>query len=189
MTLSEIVEEVKHGNFLCAYDNNQVIQSSIMEILNIPDKDIKDNPSDLQDLVDLITIGNITYNYSDSDVLPIDDGMYDLLVVKLQRVDYDKFTPGSIPVDIAKINSTYKAKIDKDDKIVKPFTIMADDDRRKLDESLYPSILNYTKPFDSRSYLYKPFYVDDESMYINKRIRDVSHNYPQLVGTLEKCTY
>lgn len=189
MTLSEIVEEVKHGNFLCAYDNNQVIQSSIMEILNIPDKDIKDNPSDLQDLVDLITIGNITYNYSDSDVLPIDDGMYDLLVVKLQRVDYDKFTPGSIPVDIAKINSTYKAKIDKDDKIVKPFTIMADDDRRKLDESLYSSILNYTKPFDSRSYLYKPFYVDDESMYINKRIRDVSHNYPQLVGTLEKCKF
>lgn len=189
MTLSEIVEEVKHGNFLCAYDNNQVIQSSIIEILNIPDKDIKDNPSDLQDLVDLITIGNITYNYSDSDVLPIDDGMYDLLVVKLQRVDYDKFTPGSIPVDIAKINSTYKAKIDKDDKIVKPFTIMADDDRRKLDESLYPSILNYTKPFDSRSYLYKPFYVDDESMYINKRIRDVSHNYPQLVGTLEKCKF
>lgn len=189
MTLSEIVEEVKHGNFLCAYDNNQVIQSSIMEILNIPDKDVKDNPSILQDLVDLITIGNITYNYSDSDVLPIDDGMYDLLVVKLQRVDYDKFTPGSIPVDIAKINSTYKAKIDKDDKIVKPFTIMADDDRRKLDESLYPSILNYTKPFDSRSYLYKPFYVDDESMYINKRIRDVSHNYPQLVGTLEKCKF
>lgn len=189
MTLSEIVEEVKHGNFLCAYDNNQVIQSSIMEILNIPDKDIKDNPSDLQDLVDLITIGNITYNYSDSDVLPIDDGMYDLLVVKLQRVDYDKFTPGSIPVDIAKINSTYKAKIDKDDKIVKPFTIMADNDRRKLDESLYSSILNYTKPFDSRSYLYKPFYVDDESMYINKRIRDVSHNYPQLVGTLEKCKF
>ena len=189
MTLSEIVEEVKHGNFLCAYDNNQVIQSSIMEILNIPDKDVKDNPSKLQDLVDLITIGNITYNYSDSDVLPIDDGMYDLLVVKLQRVDYDKFTPGSIPVDIAKINSTYKAKIDKDDKIVKPFTIMADNDRRKLDESLYPSILNYTKPFDSRSYLYKPFYVDDESMYINKRIRDVSHNYPQLVGTLEKCKF
>ena len=189
MTLSEIVEEVKHGNFLCAYDNNQVIQSSIMEILNIPDKDVKDNPSILQDLVDLITIGNITYNYSDSDVLPIDDGMYDLLVVKLQRVDYDKFTPGSVPVDIAKINSTYKAKIDKDDKIVKPFTIMADDDRRKLDESLYPSILNYTKPFDSRSYLYKPFYVDDESMYINKRIRDVSHNYPQLVGTLEKCKF
>lgn len=189
MTLSEIVEEVKHGNFLCAYDNNQVIQSSIMEILNIPDKDIKDNPSKLQDLVDLITIGNITYNYSDSDVLPIDDGMYDLLVVKLQRVDYDKFTPGSIPVDIAKINSTYKAKIDKDDKIIKPFTIMSDDDKHKLDESLYPSILNYTKPFDSRSYLYKPFYVDDESMYINKRIRDVSHNYPQLVGTLEKCKF
>lgn len=189
MTLSEIVEEVKHGNFLCAYDNNQVIQSSIMEILNISDQDIKDNPSKLKDLVDLITIGNITYNYSDSDVLPIDDGMYDLLVVKLQRIDYDKFTPGSVPVDIAKINSTYKAKIDKDDKIVKPFTIMADDDRRKLDESLYSSILNYTKPFDSRSYLYKPFYVDDESMYINKRIRDVSHNYPQLVGTLEKCKF
>lgn len=189
MTLSEIVEEVKHGNFLCAYDNNQVIQSSIMEILNIPDKDIKDNPSDLQDLVDLITIGNITYNYSDSDVLPIDDGMYDLLVVKLQRIDYDKFTPGSVPVDIAKINSTYKAKIDKDDKIIKPFTIMSDDDKHKLDESLYSSILNYTKPFDSRSYLYKPFYVDDESMYINKRIRDVSHNYPQLVGTLEKCKF
>lgn len=189
MTLREIVDEVKHGNFLCAYENNQLIQSTMIDILNKPDEEIKKDKNKLQDLIDLITIGNITYNYSDSDVLPIDDGMYDLLVVKLQRIDYDKFTPGAIPVDIKKINSQYKAKIDNDDKIIKPFTVMPEEDMNKLNESLYPSILNYTKPFDPRSYLYKPFFINDESMHISKRLRDVAHNYPQLVGTLEKCKF
>ena len=189
MTLREIVDEVKHGNFLCAYENNQLIQSTMIDILNKPDEEIKKDKNKLQDLINLITIGNITYNYSDSDVLPIDDGMYDLLVVKLQRIDYDKFTPGAIPVDIKKINSQYKAKIDKDDKIIKPFTVMPEEDMNKLNESLYPFILNYTKPFDPRSYLYKPFFINDESMHISKRLRDVAHNYPQLVGTLEKCKF
>lgn len=189
MTLREIVDEVKHGNFLCAYENNQLIQSTMIDILNKPDEEIKKDKNKLQDLINLITIGNITYNYSDSDVLPIDDGMYDLLVVKLQRIDYDKFTPGAIPIDIKKINSQYKAKIDKDDKIIKPFTVMPEEDMNKLNESLYPSILNYTKPFDPRSYLYKPFFINDESMHISKRLRDVAHNYPQLVGTLEKCKF
>ena len=189
MTLREIVDEVKHGNFLCAYENNQLIQSTMIDILNKPDEEIKKDKNKLQDLINLITIGNITYNYSDSDVLPIDDGMYDLLVVKLQRIDYDKFTPGAIPVDIKKINSQYKAKIDKDDKIIKPFTVMPEEDMNKLNESLYPSILNYTKPFDPRSYLYKPFFINDEYMHISKRLRDVAHNYPQLVGTLEKCKF
>ena len=189
MKLSEIVEECKHGNFLCAYENNPLIQSTMMNILNESDDNIKNDPTKLQDLIDLITIGNITYNYSDSDVLPIDDGMYDLLVVKLQRIDYSKFTPGAMPVDIQKINTNYKAKIDSDDKLIKPFTVMPEEDRQKLDESLYPSILNDTKPVDPRSYLYKPFFINDDSMYITKRVRDVSHNYPQLVGTLDKCKF
>ena len=188
MTIQNIVNEVKSGNFSYAYENNHVIQSTILDILNEPDNEIKNNPKKLQDLIDIITIGNITYNYSDSDILPIDDGMYDLLVVKLQRIDYNKFTPGAVPVNIYKTNPLYRTKMDKMEKI-KPFTIMNEQDRKKLNEAMYPSILNHIKPVDPRSYLYKPFFIDDKSMYISKRIRDVSHNYPQLVGTLDKCKF
>lgn len=189
MSLKEIIEELKKGNFSCAY-NNPTIQESISRILNTPDEEFSKNESMIDELADLIAIGNITYNYSDTDVLPIDDGVYDLLAVKLQRIDYDKFTSGYTPIDIQKLNSQYKAKVDsKKNEVIKPFTIMPDDDRDKLKDAFYPSILNNTKPFDPRVYLYKPFFINNEDLYISKRTRDVSHNYPQLVGTLEKCKF
>lgn len=184
MSLTDIIDELKKGNFSCAY-NNPTIQESIATALNTPDEQFDE--SLVNELRDLVIIGNITYNYSDSDVLPIDDGVYDLLAVKLQRIDYDKFTSGYIPIDIQKSNSVYK--IDRKESLIKPFTIMPDDDIEKLKDAFYPSILNCTKPFDPRSYLYKPFFIDNKDKYISKRLRDVSHNYPQLVGTLEKCKF
>lgn len=189
MELSSIVNELKNGNFKYAYDNIGVIQTYVVRLLKATDEEIKREPNLLQQLIDLITIGNITYNYSDTDVLPIDDGIYDQLVVKLQRINYDKFTPGAIPVNISKTNDQYVAKIDSEDKMIKPFTIMPTGDREKLNDAFYPNILNYNKPVDPRVYTYKPIYMDNPDTYISKRIREVSHNYPNLVGTLEKCKF
>ena len=188
MTIHEILTEVKNANFKCAYENSNVIFDSIFKIFELDDDYIRNNKDTLQDLIDIITIGNITYNYSDSDILPIDDGVYDLLVEKLKRIDYSKFTPGAYPMKTQLNNNTYRAKLDTPE-LQKPFTVMDKEDTKKLEEAFYPSILNYTKPIDLRCYLYKPFIIDDPNMYISKRIRTVSHNYPQLVGTLDKCKF
>ena len=90
ISLKEILQQLKSGNFSAAYDNIEFINERAMEILNYPDDSIKNTSSLLDDLTNLIYIGNITYNYSDSDVLPIDDGIYDLLIAQLQRIDYNR---------------------------------------------------------------------------------------------------
>ena len=183
MTVHDILDKVQSGDFNIAY-NNSTLLDTIAILLKTPDDQVKNNPQLLQDLVDIITIGNIIYNYSDRDVMAIDDGIYDLLVVKLQKIDYSKFNPGAKPVTINKSNDKI---IDKD--LIRPIAYMGEEDIGKLNDSLYPEILNYNKPFDPRCYLYRPFYIEDDNRNVSKRLRNVSHNYPDLVGTLEKCKF
>lgn len=183
MTVHDILDKVQSGDFNIAY-NNSTLLDTIDILLKTPDDQVKNNPQLLQDLVDIITIGNIIYNYSDRDVMAIDDGIYDLLVVKLQKIDYSKFNPGAKPVTINKSNDKI---IDKD--LIRPIAYMGEEDIGKLNNSLYPEILNYNKPFDPRCYLYRPFYIEDDNRNVSKRLRNVSHNYPDLVGTLEKCKF
>lgn len=195
MSISEILNEVQHGNFQCAYDNNSIIQDTILRLLDMPDNDIKNNPIELDNLISVIAIGNILYNYSDADVLPIEDGIYDLLVVKLQRIDYDKFTPGAKPVidmnpnsEINNIRIIYNSEQQKQN-MIKPFTMVTEKESMELEEKvIYHEICQQT-PYDERMYMYKPFVIDTGDKYITKRIREVPHNYPNLVGTLEKCKF
>lgn len=189
ISLKEILQQLKSGNFSAAYDNIEFINERVMEILNYPDDSIKNTSSLLDDLTNLIYIGNITYNYSDSDVLPIDDGIYDLLIAQLQRIDYNRCPVGAIPIDTINVNDKYSPKLDSDEPI-KPFTRMTAEDMIKLEESFYPSILNMNRAFDPRANMEKPFIrLGVKDSYISKRVRTVSHNYPNLVGTLEKCKF
>lgn len=191
MTLQDIVTDLKNNIFDSAYSNIQFISESAMLILDCPDETIKNNSKLFQDLIDLITIGNATYNYSDSDILPIDDGIYDMLVNKIQRIDYNKFQSGFVPITINSINNDYTPKIDRMSReVIKPFSVMPEEDRLKLEDSFYPSILTQTKPFDPRANIEKPFMTTyTNTGYINKRVKNTAHNYPNLVGTLEKCKF
>ena len=79
ITIQEILNDCQKGIFMTAYQNRNMINDKLMTILNIPDKNVV-GPI-LQDLEDIIKIGNYTYNYANTDILPIDDGVYDLAVV------------------------------------------------------------------------------------------------------------
>ena len=104
MNIQEVLYECQRGNFYTAYENQKMINDRALEILNSDDMIVKQNM--LQDLVDIIKIGNYTYNNTDADVLPIDDGIYDLLVVKLMNINPDLFTPGALPVISVNLNAS-----------------------------------------------------------------------------------
>lgn len=190
MTIHEITERVQVGDFQSAYDNIIQIGEACTKCLDYSDDEMKKNKPMEDLLVDLVTIGNCTYNNTDRDYLPIDDGVYDLLVEKLKRVNYYRFVPGAAPVKTT-IENSKDAIIDtKSEDIVKPFTIMSREDREKIDDAFYPQILTMAKPYDLRSNVYKPFYTKDTGMnYVTKRLHDTAHNYPNLVGTLDKCKF
>ena len=189
MEIKDILECLKQGNFNAAYNHKIEIDNSIYHLMNEPDEAFKNDPKLLDELADLIAIGNITYNYSDADILPIDDSIYDMLVVKLQRIDYDRFTPGAIPIDVNISNKQYSYTIDrKSNGMIKPFTVMQEEDIYKIEDLLFPEILDLKKRFDPRCNMEKPFMTKDTgSQYITKRLQNTAHNYPNLVGTLEKC--
>jgi NAD-dependent DNA ligase len=165
------------------------LNESAIQILSMSDALLSTIEEAMSDLVDLIGIGNILYNYSTNEVLPIEDGIYDQLVVKLQNIDYDKFTPGAIPViNTSDIHQYLGVPINKS--MEKPFTIMDKHDALWLqEEAWFPSILNYNVPINPMNYIEKPFYLQNSNGYVTKRIRDTTHNHPNLVGTLEKCKF
>lgn len=189
MTIHEIVQELQKGNIDIINTNLLTISDEVMDILNYPDETIKNNKDLLDKLVDLISIGNITYNYMDTEILPIDNEIYDQLAVKLQRIDFNKFTSGAKPVYFESKDKDMAHILDRDSKeLIKPFIIMSEEDREKLNNCFFPSILEMNKPFDIRMELEKPFttaYTYGNT--ISKRLRNTAHNYPNLVGTLKKC--
>ena len=186
MEVSEILSSLRQGNFRPIYDslNIELISREATMILNSDDEYVKAHLID--ELCDLIMIGNITYNYSDMDALPIDDGVYDLLVSKLQRIDYDRFQSGASPVQIEMNNKMTSVSND----CIKPFNIMEGDDLEKKNSMLFTSIYDMSMPYNINTNLEKPFITRDTGGdTISKRMRNTSHNYPDLVGTLKKCKF
>lgn len=178
MTIREILDLLKQGQLEPCYANKEKINEEAIRLLELPDTQFSIN--ELEQLADIIMIGNITYNNTSRNILPIEDGIYDMLVSKLQRIDYDRFTPGAIPVQFAEDNSDIAEK-----DLIYPIRIMSDKDKEYESNMLFPEIMDMRKPITRDSLLKKPFTIHNTD-YISKRLRNVSHNYPHLVGTLIK---
>lgn len=186
MTIQEILYECQRGNFFYAFENSKMINDRILEILNTPDSELG---NDVYELADIIKIGNYTYNNMDIDALPIDDGVYDLLVSKLLKINPNLFTPGALPVVDNGDRSMYK--LDTPNTAIKPFTFAPPEFESWLSgKSIYPGIITKQPVIDIHK-KYKAFIMDCsyDNNPISKRIRDTSHNYPNLVGTLKKCKF
>ena len=178
MTIREILDLLKAGQLEPCYTHKELINNEAIKLLELPDDQFGIN--ELEELADIIMIGNITYNNTSRSILPIEDGVYDMLVSKLQRIDYDRFTPGAIPIQFTDDTSD----VVKQD-LIYPIRIMSDKDRAYEENMLFPEIMNMRVPINRDSLLIRPFTIHNTD-YISKRVRNVSHNYPHLVGTLIK---
>ena len=128
--------------------------------------------NDIQIADYIIRISNFLYNNSSMEIIPLDDGIYDQLLVIYKRYN-PNYQVGAEPIILTEVaqNEYNESKkemchlIDKD----KPYV---------------QSILQ------QRCYQHRPInmciLIKDP---ISKRLINTTHKYPELVGTLDKCKF
>ena len=182
LQLSEIRNALSntYANLVNGYFDDINIEFSVM-ISNLA-TDLINNYNwnvEQQNVADLIIkIGNVTYNNSSVDTLPLDDGLYDQLLVI-----YKKYNPnyqvGSIP---AKFDEVPQNEFEESKVMINMIT------EKDLDSKLYVEDIwkQNTKTYTNK---YTSMIMDFTRANIDKRLINTKHKYPELVGTLDKCKF
>lgn len=129
----------------------------------------------------VLEISNILYNNTTREVLPLEDGVYDLVVAK-----YNKLFNGEAPVGAPP---------------TKPITVVSDTESNlvsvsgnnrevinridKTNKQYINTIMSNNIPFSSTDY-YRD--TSDETE-VSKITRNIPAKFPELVGTLHKCKF
>lgn len=189
LTLKGIFEELCRGNLgILTLEVQQFISQKAMELYN---ESVNISQEYAEELKYLIMICNVTYNRTSKDVLPVEDGVYDILIERYKNID-PNFQVGSAVVQ-------FEDKIQKEmiqegkPEIVRPIRFLdtsvyeKDDIRKHYKEC----ILRFEKNCYTRNeLLYTPVTLNaEEAQRISKRSHNTSHNHPDLVGTLDKCKF
>lgn len=146
------------------------------------------NKDDIECLKYLLCICNLLYNRTDLEVLPIEDGFYDLLLEKYK--EYDKnFQVGSAVVEFKSMVPREPGFIEPQNPIVyhKPMPESKDEISGLVRKSIMLNDSNSQPTVDFYNTVQSPIYYDSTGM--TKRTRDTQHNHPSLVGTLDKCKF
>ena len=128
----------------------------------------------------ILEISDILYNNSSLNILPLDDGVYDQLLVifKNYEDEYIYYTPGAPNI---KFNEFPENEIEEETKLM--CHCINDKD---LDSVLYSrEIMEQYAPYDPRLTTMCTLIKEP----ISKRLTTATHNYPELVGTLDKCKF
>lgn len=147
------------------------ISEIAVELINNPQWN-----SDQIHIADLILrISNIAYNNTSNTLLPLDDGVYDQLLVLYQKYD-PNYQIGATPI----IFEEQPQNEITDEKVM---CVAVDD----MDKHLYmKDIWKQHTPIGNVRPMNMCFLVKDP---ITKRLINTEHKYPELVGTLDKCKF
>lgn len=185
MSIDELLKELTRGNskVILNGDCSKILNEFAVNIYNDPNKKLNNN--EIEDLKKFLMCCNILYNRTDLEILPVEDGVYDLLLEKYKEYD-NHFQVGSAVVE-------FKSLIDNDPNIVKitnPLIFRNRESINDVRDDIYDKVndmggYNY---IDKRDILYRnPLVFSNQ--YISKRTHNTEHNHPQLVGTLDKCKF
>lgn len=189
LVLNSILNELSIGNISVLDIETKKILATISEYLSELQQDQFDEYQ-VMSLKTLIMICNILYNRTDMLVLPVEDGVYDLLMEMYKKFD-PNFQVGSYIVQ-------FQANVDKAlelEGLAKPKQVISFYPKEKKDETR-EYFEEQLKRFDKnrlncRDVFYNNpiFFEENESQYISKRTHNTKHNHPMLVGTLDKCKF
>ena len=183
ISLKGIFEELCKGNISIIDINTRIFLSEISMILynsNI------DTDKEKEDLKYLILICNVLYNRSDMLTLPVEDGVYDILLEKYKTID-PNFQVGSVVVQFQSMIE--KELISQGKSIaVKPIKFL-NENKDEIRQHFENEITRFYKKDLYNSTELSTIPIEYNPDYINKRTHDTSHNHPQLVGTLDKCKF
>ena len=174
--LTQILKELESGNLEPVYKNVSTINDIAMELYNKPTLVAKE----IEALKNLLYICNIMYNDTDRSLIPIEDGVYDLLLEKYKT--YDKnFQIGSKVIHFNPSGDGSGGM--KQNGVREAICFLSDEDKNKINNLKYfkPFIGNIGTEFNS-NYPVRNYAIDDA--YIEKRLHNTSHEHPELIGTL-----
>ena len=179
--LKYVYDNLRNGNLNIAYDRKQDLNNIAMNLYSKNEL----NKEDIEDLDILLKICNITYNDTDRELLPIEDGVYDLLLEK-----YKQYNPNfQVGADIINFKPSENISNFNIPKEAEPaIVIISDEDINKIQSGMFHNnlMIDPCSYIDNRDF-YKSNILDPT--YITKRKHDVEHSHPELVGTLDKCKF
>lgn len=171
MTLDEIINSLNQGDLACINSETVQMMNDMAIYFIQQDSLLKMTPVDVDNLNKLIIISNLLYNNTTLDLLPLDDGIYDMLMIIIKKY-YPNYQIGARPVSFeTKERASGTSLID-------PFMVRD----KFLQSNLYGGDFLYTWDYNARV-------PRDDNRQLSKRLRDTAHNYPELVGTLDKCKF
>lgn len=133
----------------------------------------------------IVMICNVLYNRTDMLVLPVEDGVYDLLLEAYKRYD-SNFQVGSA---VVQFKSQAEEAHPTRRKTVQAFEYVKKVERDEIRQKIFNDLIGFDNhKLDYNDIVQAPFtYVQNEA--ISKRTHDTEHNHPELVGTLDKCKF
>ncbi len=171
------LQDLRNGNLRTAYENREAINNIAMQLYSVPMLD----DSQIKLLENIITIGNITYNDTDRELLILDDGFYDVLLEKYKLYD-PNFQVGAEIIDFTPATSVNGVETRMREAIF--FEEECSDKEYFFKDDI---VIDSTKWIDERDFNVSNSKIDES--YVTKRHHDTSHNHPELVGTLDKCKF
>ena len=181
--LKYILDNLRMGNLNEAYANKQYLNDLGLRLYEKPELD----QNDIEDLNDIILIGNITYNDTDRELLPLDDGFYDLLLEK-----YKKYNPNfQVGAEVLEFAPSANGQVIVPQEMKNGIIEMSNEDIDTITNGYFEEIdpwKIYTNSNDFNKVYFNMNHPIDPS-YIEKRKHDTEHNHPELVGTLDKCKF
>lgn len=174
---------VRDNDLRPIYETSSIIElTDICDyLLSVPDNNMSQYDQLL--MTHVIDICNIVYNNTDRDVLPVEDGVYDLLMAKYTKNVKD-YHIGAEPI-IFKNKETSDIAIEKQRTLM---TVITPEQEDTISNMFFPDIIPNKKHFTRNDLLYMPM-ESTGHQNISKRIHNTKHEHPELVGTLDKCKY
>ena len=159
-------------------ENRNLINEIAIELLGKPKSSFV--AEDVEVMDDIIAISNIMYNNYPNNVLPLEDGVYDLLL-ELYKNFNPNYMVGAVPV----IFKDKDIMVDEDAvaQITSPILYM---DMEKTSDFIFKDNI---MPYYWHGTL--DVYQQNTDIYndTNHRSLNTKHGYPELVGTLDKVKY
>lgn len=167
---------------LLALESNykDLINTRTIELLNNKNW----NKEDVDEGRIIIEISNKLYNNSDSDVLPLDDGIYDLLLEQVRRY-IPEIQSGALPENLTGLRDQFTSP---EQSQIAMYHV-SDEDMEKYNNMMYPSIVNMRRVYTPNDIFPVEPLPEVSEDYITKRQRNTQHEHPELVGTLHKCKF
>lgn len=169
--VKQILSELNNGKITITHEDIITINQLCARFLN-------ETYTDYETIRNILEISNILYNNTTHDVLPLEDGVYDLVVVKYNNLTGDKAPVGAPPIhfepDSEKANPEL---LENHDELIQPVVII--DSNSLYRKEIMANEIPIKEDFE--------YNLDNEEI---PGVGDkVSHNYPELVGTLHKCKF